>query len=36
MVSNDTTDYCYVCDRITEWSDDEICSGCGRQWGHES
>ena len=27
-------DYCYECDRETQWSDTEVCQGCGRTWGH--
>ena len=29
-------DYCYVCERETEWSDQEVCSGCGRTWGWDA
>lgn len=27
-------DYCYECDKVTEW-DDEKCTGCGRTWGYD-
>ena len=27
-------DYCYECDKVTEWND-EKCAGCGRTWGYD-
>lgn len=29
-------DWCHVCEAVTEWDDDEKCSGCGRRWGYDS
>lgn len=31
---DEDTDYCYECDKVTEWND-EKCAGCGRTWGYE-
>ncbi|PRZ15179.1 hypothetical protein [Nesterenkonia sandarakina] len=29
-------DYCRECDRVTRWSADERCDGCGRTWGFDA
>ncbi len=34
-VAGPMTDHCYVCGVTTTWTEDEICTGCGRQWGHD-
>jgi hypothetical protein len=26
-------DYCYECDTVTAWSNEQ-CTGCGRTWGY--
>lgn len=31
---DENMDYCYECDKVTEW-DDEKCAGCGRTWGYD-
>jgi len=34
MNDGEDADFCYECNEVTRWNG-EICTGCGRQWGHE-
>lgn len=34
-MTDDDVDFCPTCDADTRYTSDEICTCCGREWGHE-